>query len=82
MATKAARLGDPTTPFKFARGEKVAKLRDDGTPDPQFQGQIVDGECEGESAWDPYTYDIQMDNGSHFTAAERELVKLYEQKKP
>jgi len=82
VAPKVARWGDPTTPFTFSRGEKVAKLRDDGTPDPQFRGQIVEGECEVESAEDSYTYDVQMDNGAHFTASERELVKLYEQKEP
>ena len=77
MTTQGVRLGDPTTPFKFARGDKVAKLRDDGTPDPQFRGQVVDGVCAVESARDPYTYEVQMDNGSYFTDAERELVKLY-----
>jgi hypothetical protein len=79
MTTPVVRLGDPTAPFKFARGEKVAKLRDDGTPDPQFRGQIRDGTCAVESPGDPYTYEVQMDTRSYFTAAERELIKLYEQ---
>jgi hypothetical protein len=82
MTTSVVRLGDPTTPFTFSRGEKVAKLRDDGTPDPQFRGQIRDGTCAVESAGDPYTYEVQMDNGAYFTAAERELIKLSEAQEP
>jgi hypothetical protein len=82
MTTPVTRLGDPTLSFIFARGDKVAKLRDDGTPDPQFRGQVMDGTCVVESAGDSYTYEVQRDDGSYFTATERELTKLFEPQGP
>ena len=76
MAATGGRVGDPPTPFKFALGERVAKLRDDGTPDPQCRGQIVDREQKEEGGWACSLYYVQMANGSHFKAAERELITL------
>ncbi len=72
------RLGDPDAPFAFKRGERVAWVRFDGSPDLDFSGLVVDGVCEYLPAVGIYTaaYLMKRDDGSYFSADQRNLMRI------
>ncbi|HSB81360.1 MAG TPA: hypothetical protein VLM91_21485 [Candidatus Methylomirabilis sp.] len=73
-----ARLGDPDAPFGFKRGDRVAWIRFDGSLDPDFAGQIVDGICEYLPADGIHTsaYLVRRSDGSYFVADQRNLMRI------
>ena len=71
---------DPHAPFYYRIGDEVVRLGDDGTPDPESSGVIVEGTCEyqlgsaGGSYKEP-TYEVERADGVTFEAREMELAK-------
>jgi hypothetical protein len=83
MATKVrvVRLGDPSAadaPFRFKRGDRVAWKRWDGSADPEFTGQVIDGVCEYVPGGGAYRdrYVIQRQDGACFGGGDLDLVAV------
>lgn len=81
MAVRVVRLGDPgapDAPFYFRKGDRVAWKRWDGSADPEFSGEIVDGICEYVAGGGAYRdrYLVQRKDGLQFPANQLDLVKL------
>ena len=71
---------DPYAPFFYHRGDEVAITRDDGTPDPERHGVIVNGTCEyqagvGGGSYRQPTYEVRRADGTMFCARELELTR-------
>jgi hypothetical protein len=81
MAVRVVRLGDPDAPdapFTFRKGDRVAWKRWDGSPDPEFSGEITDGICEYVPGGGAYRdrYVVRREDGSFFGAEPLDLIKL------
>lgn len=80
MTMRIGKLGvDPAAPFGLRLGDKVAWRRDDGTPDPEIQGTIIDGSCKytvGGGSYHSPVYAVARDDGMAFLATEIQLVPL------
>jgi hypothetical protein len=78
IASRMARLGEPGAPFRFMRGDRVAWVRFDGTPDFQFAGVIVDGVCEYQPGIGAYkaSYLVQRADGSYFGVDHAHITRL------
>ena len=69
--------GDPDAPFRYHLGDEVAVVRDDGTPDLEMHGVIVDGTSEYQLGGGSYrdTYEVKRADGTTFRARSMELVR-------
>lgn len=69
--------GDPDAPFRYHLGDEVAVVRDDGTPDHEMYGVIVDGTCEYQVGGGSYrdSYEVKRADGTTFHARSLELTK-------
>jgi hypothetical protein len=78
LASRMARLGEPGAPFRFQKGDRVAWIRFDGTPDFEYAGVIVDGECEYQPGVGAYKagYLVQRADGSYFGVDHAHLMRL------
>lgn len=77
--TRLARLGDPTAPFLFRKGDRVAWKRSNGTPDHEFIGEIVDGICEFENGGAGFyraAYVVKREDEVYFAGGEHDLVPV------
>ena len=83
MTTKArvVRLGDPNAtdaPFRFKKGDRVAWKRWDGSADPDFMGQVIDGVCEYLPGGGAYRdrYVVQRKDGGFFGGGNLDLIAV------
>jgi len=78
LASRMAQLQEPGAPFKFKKGDRVAWVRFDGTPDFEFAGVIVDGVCEYQPGVGAYKagYVVQRADGSCFGVDHAHLMRL------
>jgi hypothetical protein len=69
--------GHPDAPFRYHLGDEVAVIRDDGTPDLEMHGVIVDGTCEYQPGGGSYrdTYEVKRADGTTFRARSVELTR-------
>ena len=69
--------GDTDAPFCYHHGDEVAVMRDDGTPDLEMHGVIVDGTCEYQLGGGSYrdTYEVKRADGTTFHAGSTELIR-------
>ena len=70
MITARLGEGDPYAPFRFHLGDEVAFRRNDGTPDPEMRGVIVEGTCEYQEGGGAYNdvYEVKRSDGTIFKA--------------
>jgi hypothetical protein len=69
--------GDPYAPFRYHLGDEVAEILDDGTPDPEKHGVIVNGTCEYQLGGGSYrdTYEVKRADGTIFSARSTKLTR-------
>ena len=71
---------DPHAPFFYRIGDEVVVVRDQGIPDPESHGVIIEGTCVyrlgSSSDWykEPL-YEVKRADGTRFLAHEMELAK-------
>ena len=78
QSSRMTRLGDLDAPFAFKRGDRVAWVRFDESPDLEFSGVVVDGVCEYLAAVGIQTaaFLVKRDDGSYFVADQRNLMRI------
>lgn len=71
-------IDEQPTRFRLRKGDRVAWRRNDGSPDPENNGVIVDGIWRGQvgGGWYEVIYEIERPDGLRFRAKPLELVIL------